>query len=251
MPHPQFCHLVLDTLITYTNKFNQTSLVSHVLLKMISIAKQNIYNATAMYTQGMVELILTRFQQVLRLPVNYKDSFPVELTLLLDLFLVISKHSFHAKELRLCLRLFQEESPPVDLLLHTLTELAENLVMQPSYIICFPVITSTLASDLELTARSLSGDTLSISVQVNAGTREDISFKWDIMFFQLSYFVTFIRNVKLKFLYYHLISIGKWKRKHQRMFRKDDFIKMPIYLLTFRSFMVQNGWLWLANQNHL
>ena len=180
MPHPQLCHLVLRCLFSYTSsssaarRCHDTSLVSHVLMKVISIAKHSDSHQAALYAHGLVELVLQRFQQVLQQQDVSASSaqYPVELTLLLDLFLVLSKHRFSSRDLRLCLRLFQnDDKTPVDLLLKTYTVLAENLTTQPTHILCFPVILFVDPRDLELTSRSLSEDTLTISLQAHDGTK--------------------------------------------------------------------------------
>ena len=142
-------------------------------MKLITLAKQTDRNHLLLYSHGLVKLVLGRFKQVLADGVvDVTKNCPAELTLLLDLFLVLSQHSFSSRDLLLLLRLFgNSKSVAMDLLLNTLLVLAENMCTQPTYTLSFPVMMSLLASDLELTSRSLSDDTLTISIQAHHGTK--------------------------------------------------------------------------------
>lgn len=163
LPQPEFCRLVVELLIKHHKKHNNTNIMSHILLKLISIAKLSPHNASSLYSQGIVELLLTGFRYILT---SKSPEYQAEQRLLLDLFLVLSQHSFLSKELLLYLQLFNESNAPVGFLLNTLTLLARMFQLQPSHILCFPVIKSSQASDLRLTERSISQETLSVSMQV-------------------------------------------------------------------------------------
>ena len=112
MLYPQLCKLVLQLLVDHPTERPTSGVLSHVLLKLISLAKQSAHIASAMYNQGLVEILLNGLRKIIR---NYgrSPSSLVEQRLILDLFLLISQHAFSSCELKLFLALFQEEKAPV------------------------------------------------------------------------------------------------------------------------------------------
>ena len=168
--YPEFCRLVLELVIHHHQLHKSPTLIAHVLLKLITLAKESPHNASILYNQGLVECLLTGLKGILT---TKDEQYQAERSLALDLFLIISQHSFLAKELQLYLRLMNEKDAPLDLLLNTLIYLAKAFKFQPAYILCFPAIHSIQADDLKLMSRSLSQDTLSVSMQVMGTSNVD------------------------------------------------------------------------------
>ena len=112
MLYPQLCKLVLQLLVDHPTERPTSGVLSHVLLKLISLAKQSAHIASAMYNQHLVEILLDGLRKIVR---NYgrTSSSVVEQKLILDLFILISQHAFSSRELKLFLALFQEENAPV------------------------------------------------------------------------------------------------------------------------------------------
>ena len=168
LAHPEFCLLVLELVIEHHTLHQSPGLIAHVLLKLVTLAKVSAHNASILYNQGLVQCLLTGFRGIL----SCRDpQYQAERSLAMDLFLIISQHSFLAKDLELYLRLMNGKEAPLDLLLNTLIYLAKAFKFQPAYILCFPTIHPILADDLKRVSRSLSQETLSISMQVIASSK--------------------------------------------------------------------------------
>ena len=181
LPHPDLCFATLRMLIQFEHNNNNNSnnnLLTHLLLKLIAICKNSEVNRALLYEQGAVQILLDFVAQKL----SVSDKLETEQTepevsvkkpdisLVLDLTLVLLRHRLTSRELRAILRLFQLERAPVDDLLDLLLTLADDARTSPRHSVEFPVLTSLRSSDLELSVRSLDSDTLTVSMRVTNGT---------------------------------------------------------------------------------
>ncbi len=115
MLYPQLCKLVMQLLVHHPTEPPTSGVLAHVVLKLISLAKQSPHIASALYNQGLVEIILVGLQKIIQ-NANSTGSggvCGVEQRLLLDLFLLISQHAFSSQELKLFLSLFKEDGAPM------------------------------------------------------------------------------------------------------------------------------------------
>ena len=64
--YPELCHLVLDLLITFHSRKDDTlAVIPHVLLKLISLAKHSGEGASMLYEQGVIPTLLKGFHQTI------------------------------------------------------------------------------------------------------------------------------------------------------------------------------------------
>ena len=112
MLYPQLCKLVMQLLVEHPTEPPTSGVLAHVVLKLISLAKQSPHIASALYNQGLVKILLVGLQKIIQ-TAGSNGVCGVEQRLLLDLFLLISQHAFSSQELKLFLSLFKEDGAPM------------------------------------------------------------------------------------------------------------------------------------------
>uniref|UniRef100_A0ABM0M5Y3 Lysosomal-trafficking regulator-like n=1 Tax=Saccoglossus kowalevskii TaxID=10224 RepID=A0ABM0M5Y3_SACKO len=145
--HPQVCKLVLELLAATVSEGN-SDVISYGLREMIMIAKTSQSHGIALYLDGLAKAILKSFGSVLK---SSEEQFQEIHSLLLELFVILVRHSISSTELRTFLALLHSPGAPIDSLLSAMTDIASNMMIQPSYILCFPAI---IASSPEMSHKS-------------------------------------------------------------------------------------------------
>ncbi|XP_074663000.1 lysosomal-trafficking regulator-like [Tubulanus polymorphus] len=167
LAYPQ---IIVSTLSLIAELDQKTGEIAQSLLHdIISMAKETPANCISLYDENLVNVLLEQFSDVISSE-EYAGS--VVQKQLLELFMELAKLMFSSVELRFYLNLFKQDKPAVKILLATLATLAENMVMQPTYILTFPALSNTNSTTTQRTnsASSVSSQTASPGIIQTSGS---------------------------------------------------------------------------------
>ncbi|XP_078398112.1 lysosomal-trafficking regulator isoform X2 [Cetorhinus maximus] len=133
--YPEICMLEL-TLLSVSNP--SLDVLTHVFRSLLEVVQHSEKNATSIYQQGAVKIIVGGFQNIL----NQSETTSEECqAVLVELLVTLISSRLSAEELTLFLRLFLEKTPPTKILLGGILRIVEaNVGMVPLQYLTFPTV---------------------------------------------------------------------------------------------------------------
>ncbi|XP_041043517.1 lysosomal-trafficking regulator isoform X2 [Carcharodon carcharias] len=133
--YPEICMLEL-TLLSVSNP--SLDVLTHVFRSLLEVVQHSEKNATSIYQQGAVKIIVGGFQNILS-----QSEMTLEecQAVLVELLVTLISSRLSAEELTLFLRLFLEKTPPTKILLGGILRIVEaNVGMVPMQYLTFPTV---------------------------------------------------------------------------------------------------------------
>ncbi|XP_078069512.1 lysosomal-trafficking regulator isoform X2 [Mustelus asterias] len=136
--YPEICMLELTMLSACSPSLD---VLIHVFRNLLEVVQHSERNATSIYQQGAVKIIVGGFQNILS-----QSEMTLEecQAVLVELLVTLISSRLSAEELTLFLRLFLEKTPPTKILLGGILRIVEaNVDMIPMKYLTFPTLFST------------------------------------------------------------------------------------------------------------
>lgn len=129
----------------------------HVVQRIVALCRESGRNCMVLSQEGVIDTLLTGFSYAL----SVADPELTELqSVVLELVSLLAQHSITSQELSKYLNFFKTNNPPLESLLQPLTTLVTSARPQPNFILCFPVLASSLpgqlSADCDLSEKSSS-----------------------------------------------------------------------------------------------
>ncbi|XP_043931740.1 lysosomal-trafficking regulator [Protopterus annectens] len=141
--YPEICSLLLHLLSTGSPSL---AVVTHYFKSLMRIVKHSEKNANLIIQQGSVNIILGGFQNVLS---QSSSSLEECQEVLVELLVALIRSRTSSEELVLLLRIFLEETPPMEILLKGILNIAEaNRDIAPLQHLSFPLVLSISSGTL-------------------------------------------------------------------------------------------------------
>ncbi|XP_038656464.1 lysosomal-trafficking regulator isoform X3 [Scyliorhinus canicula] len=136
--YPEICMLEL-ALLSASNP--SLDVLIHVFRNLLEVVQHSEKNATSIYQQGAVKIIVRGFQNILS---QSEMAFEECQAVLVELLVTLISSRLSAEELTFFMRLFLEKTPPTKILLGGILRIVEaNVDMIPMQYLSFPTLFST------------------------------------------------------------------------------------------------------------